>query len=289
MTNQLEDNLRVLNETGFFLQMRVAKEVREIFDNVTEELAFEHGGRSSKLDILAEISNDQLRAFIFIETKRHSHDFNSWIFFSPLLRKPEFPYILGFGRFAKSIVVDSFYASSASTKSGEALNLSLISYPFSELGTLDIGYIGIEVKLSESKHRMEELTGVSKDVVTATHGMAVEIEKRARKDEATRGESVLFVPVIVTTAELFIANADLSKVALNDGKLEKEGLELKPMPWLVYEYALTADLLLPVNMGSDRWDSRREDNLRRRHIIIVNSNSLKDFLQKLKWNIRPPR
>lgn len=288
MATSIEQYLRVLNETGFFFQMRVAKEVREVFDNVTEELPFEHGGRTSKLDVLAEIASNSLRAFIFIETKRHSHDFNSWIFFSPLVKKAEFPHILGFGEFSKSIIVDPFYASSASSKSGKALNLSLIAYPFSELGTLDIGYIGIEVKLYQSKHHMEDLTGVSKDVVTATHGMALEIEKRARKDELSREESVLFVPVIVTTAQLFIATADVSKVALNSGKLEKKGLNLKPVSWLVYEYSLTADLLLPVNTGSERWSSTREDNLRRRDILIVNSEKLTEFLQKLKWNIRPP-
>jgi hypothetical protein len=288
MSNPLDDYLKVLNATGFFFQMRVAHEVRQTFDNVREELPLEYGERSSKLDVLAEVSRGPLRVFIFIETKRHAHDFNSWIFFSPM-SKSEFPYILGFGQFPKSIIVDRFYASSAATKSGQALDLSLLSYPFRGLGPLDIGYIGIEVKLSGRKHRMEELTGVSKDVVTATHGMALEIEKRALKDEASREESVLFIPVVITTAKLFIARADVSKVALKDGKLETKGLELRPLPWLVYQYALTTDLLLPVNTGSQRWNSLREDNLRRRDILVVNSDSLTDFLHKLKQDIGPAR
>jgi hypothetical protein len=153
--------------------------------------------------------------------------------------------------FAPSVIADTFYASSASTNSGKSFNLALVSFPFSQLGSLEIGNIGIEVKLSESKHRMQELTGVSKDVVTATHGMAMEIVKRAQ--QGAGGEhSFLFIPVVVTTAKLFMANTDVSKVALSNGTLAKEGLELKRLPWLVYEYALTADLLLPVNMGSDR-------------------------------------
>jgi len=71
-----------MNETGFFLQMRVAKEAHEAgFDLVKEEIAFEHGGQTAKLDVLAEISyfmgKGYFRAFIFIESKRHSHDYNS--------------------------------------------------------------------------------------------------------------------------------------------------------------------------------------------------------------------
>ena len=147
------------------------------------------------------------------------------------------------------------------------------------------GNIGVEVKLSERKHRMQELTEVSKDVVVATHGMAMEIEKRSQKDEASREEKVLFVPVIVTTAKLFIADADVSKVALSNGTLAPEGFELKPVPWLVYECALTADLLLPVNSGSDKWSSQREDILLRRHILIANGDRLKDFLEKLRESL----
>jgi hypothetical protein len=54
---QLDEYLKILNETGFFLQMRVAKEVRDAnYDLVKEEIAFEHGGQTAKLDVLAEIS-----------------------------------------------------------------------------------------------------------------------------------------------------------------------------------------------------------------------------------------
>ena len=185
-------------------------------------------------------------------------------------------------------VVDVFYASQASRKSGAALSLALIPCPFSRLSPLNVGNIGIEMKLSEFKHRMEQLTEVAKDVVTATHGMAMELEKRARKDEKSRDDTVFFVPVIVTTAKLFIARADVTKVALTDGKLAIEGFELQELPWLVYEYSLPAELLLPVNAGSDRWSSEREDILRRRHILIVNSEHLQQFLVNLHQNLALP-
>jgi uncharacterized protein (UPF0335 family) len=64
MANGLDDYLKVLNDTGFFFQMRVARDVRQVFDTVTEEIPFQHGERSSKLDILAEISQDHSRSFI---------------------------------------------------------------------------------------------------------------------------------------------------------------------------------------------------------------------------------
>lgn len=287
MSKNLDDYLRILNETGFFFQMRVAKEVDDVFDIVKEEIPFEHNRQTSKLDALAEISNDHFRAFIFIEAKRHSHDFNSWIFFRPeRTRKPPPPYILAFGVFKPSEIVDGFYASSVSNKSGAALNLALVPYQFSKLGSLEVGYIGIEVKLSESKHRLQDLTEVSKDVVIATHGMAMEIEKRAPKDKRIREEVHFFIPVIVTTAKLFLAGADLSKVALSDGKISQDGLNLQEVPWLVYEFPLTAELLLPVNAGSERWDSVREDDLRKRHIFVVNSENLREFLVRLKSNLK---
>ncbi len=286
MAQNLDEYLKILNETGFFFQMRVAKEVHDIIDIVKEEIPFEHNRQTSKLDVLAEISHDRFRAFIFVEAKRHSHDYNSWIFFKPeIARKPAPPYILGFGVFKPADVVDTFY-SSASSKSGAALNLALVPYPFSKLDSLEVGYIGIEVKLSESKHRLQDLAEVSKDVVIATHGMAMETEKRAHKDPQTREEITFFIPVIVTTAKLFLAEAELSKVALTDGKISQDGLHLQDVPWLVYEYPLNAELLLPANAGSERWDTTREDILRKRHIFIVNSESLRDFLTRLKSNLK---
>jgi hypothetical protein len=155
-------------------------------------------------------------------------------------------------------------------------------YPFARLVPLQIGNMAIEVKLSESKHRMEQLTEVSKKVVVATHGMAMELEKRTQSDRESRDDTVFFIPVIVTTAKLLVADADVSKVALSDGKLAKQGLDLKDVPWAVYEYPLTAELLLPVNTGSKRWSSEREDYLRRRHIFVVNSEHLKEFLAYLR-------
>jgi len=286
----VEQYYTIMNDTGFFLQMRVAKEAREVFNIVEEEIAFEYRAETAKVDVLAEVSyllvEGCFRAFVLIESKRHSHDYSSWIFFQPeVARKPAPPYVLAFGSFKHDECLDRFYSSSASSKSGAALTLGLMVYPFSRLAPLDVGYIGIEVKVSESKHRMEELTEVAKKVVTATHGMAMELEERARKNKESREDITVLVPIVVTTAKLFIAQADISKVALSDGKLAKEGLGLEDRPWIVYEYSLPAQLLLDVNTGRDRWDSEREDLLSRRHIFVVNSEHLREFLIHLNQNL----
>jgi len=280
---ELSDYLKVMNEAGFFLQMRVAKEARQRFDRVIEEVAFEHGGRPAKLDVLAEKRLFQnVRGFFLIECKRHLPDYKSWIFLTPEVKRERPPYLLGFGEFHSSIILEEFYQPPAPTMFQSATNpiLALLMRGFPHL-TFELGYIGLEVRLSQSKYVMEQLTGVCKDVVTATHGMAMEIEKRSRTDKTTFEEPVLFFPVVITTANLFTAKADIAKIALGDGKLAEDGFELRPVPWLVYEYSLTADLLLPVNLGSETWNSSREDRLRRRHILIANSEHLGDFLKNL--------
>ncbi len=63
MSIDIRKYLKIMNETGFFFQMRVANETREVFDVVTEEIALEHGGETSKLDVFAELSNDNFRGF----------------------------------------------------------------------------------------------------------------------------------------------------------------------------------------------------------------------------------
>jgi hypothetical protein len=283
--NEISDYLKILNETGFFLQMRVAKEARQVFSAVSEEVAFEYGGRPAKLDVLAEkLLFGSVRGFFFIESKRHLHDYSSWIFLTPEVKRPIPPYLLGFGLFDPSVVLDEFYELAQTigdTDKRPRPRLTILNRGFPDIN-MEVDYIGIEVKRSESnKHQMEDLTGACKDVITATHGMAMEVMKRSYEDKMTREETSLFIPVVVTTANLFIAKADINKIALSDGKLADQGLELKSVPWLIYEYSLTADLLLPVNMGSQRWSSKREDLLRRRHILIANSDELPKFLKGL--------
>jgi hypothetical protein len=280
--SDISDYLRILNDTGFFLQMRVAKEVRRLFSAVNEEVAFEHGGRTAKLDVLAEKSLfGNVRGFFFIECKRHLHDFSTWIFLTPDTEREYPPYLLGLGSFDPRVVRDEFYESPLkSDPCGRNPKLTILERGFPYLDPpMGLGYIGIEVKRSESKHRMEELTAVCKDVVTATHGMAMEILKRS--DEISREQPFLFVPVVITTAKLFLAKADINKIALSDGKLADAGLELNPVPWVIYEYSLTADLLLPVNLGSQGWSAQREDILRRRHILVANTDKLPIFLKGL--------
>ena len=53
---------------------------------------------------------------------------------------------------------------------------------------------------------------------------------------------IQLLPVILTTADLFISDVDLRKTDLQTGELSSSEVALKPVPWLLYQYRLSPSL-----------------------------------------------
>src|SRR5207244_2729777 len=87
-------------------------------------------------------------------------------------------------------------------------------------------------------------TGAVEDAATqvsrGTNGL---IEFFLRDPSKLEGvDQIQLLPVIFTTADLFVSDVDLRKADLKTGEVSPAEVSLKPIPWLLYQYHLSPSL-----------------------------------------------
>ena len=93
-----------------------------------------------------------------------------------------------------------------------------------------------------------------------------------------------FLPVIFTTAKLWVCDYDISEADIESGKVNLGEAKLEERKWLFYQYAQSPDLKHPYSftgLESDMSHILYADYTRT--IPIVNSEGIKDFLSYSFW------
>lgn len=93
-----------------------------------------------------------------------------------------------------------------------------------------------------------------------------------------------FLPVVFTTAKLWVCNYDISEADLKSGKINLGDAKLEERKWLFYQYAQSPDLKHPFSMAGlerDMSDILYIDYTRT--IPIVNAEGIRDFLSDGFW------
>lgn len=137
--------------------------------------------------------------------------------------------------------------------------------------------------INNEKTSNSTITDVSYQATLATHAIANEdYEKSAKR--ATDPPFIInfYIPIIVTTANLFVSEYDPGITSIETGEVPYEEVELKPIDKLFFEYSIPPHL----QIRPDKWwimdRSKETDRYTRRHILIVNSNH---FEETMNWLI----
>ncbi|MBU2578047.1 MAG: hypothetical protein ABIJ52_13475 [Pseudomonadota bacterium] len=94
-----------------------------------------------------------------------------------------------------------------------------------------------------------------------------------------------FMPVIFTTAKLWVSDVDLSTANLKDGNIDVSAVKLEPKSWVLYHYAQSPSIKHPVKhleKSEELSDILYLDYTRT--IPIVSSEGLDSFLSSPLWN-----
>ncbi len=265
--------------------MRIQRETEQIIPHVTPELTVEHGGEQSTLDMLADISSTEnsWRTFFLIEAERHMPNYSTWLFLKPAKpRNPKPPYLVGYGIFQPEKRIDT-YSGVSSQRFVDQRFITLLKQEFQNFSdAFEYGNIAFEIKSGSDEAKTDGISKVCKDVTIATHAMTMETAKRSTlSGEDGVANKVFFIPIVVTTAKIGIAETNVERIPLDTGTIEPQNFNVDDKPWMVYEYTVPANLLLPMEAGRYTWSSEREDRLRRRHVFIVNANHYTEFLQRM--------
>jgi len=158
------------------------------------------------------------------------------------------------------------------------------SLPFS-FNSYPIYHIGVEVKSvrpDDKGDSHDKGRGAIEDAATQIcRGLNGMVESWVQKLGAIRNEmKTAFLPVIFTTAHLWVSDVDLSASELETGKINFTNTTFVKKPWIIYQYHMTPNLKHLYPGSQQKYDSIGEfmESEYIRSIAIVNPAGIREFL-----------
>ncbi len=213
--------------------------------------------QETALDIRADAKVNGRDTALLIECKKNNPDFTQWIFFP------------------KRVEQGFFLIPAVSPGDGKYLE----RVPLSQ--DLKIVDAGRETKASySSKSDDRQKTKTSNSAISdAARQISITTHSLWTSEQAASHRKYphsFILPVIVTTANLFICEFESKEINILTGEIPFDQAKLFPVERLVYEYAMPASLQVEFQSGPAQ--GLRVDCLTRQHIIVMNSSSFQDFL-----------
>jgi hypothetical protein len=272
---------RALGEQGFLFQQRCLQEIKEQgvgWRLVSEEHPTSIAGVEVVIDFI--LHHEEFPHLIFVfECKRAHPDFVSWVFADTLIyRRTERTHATVLSRFT----ID---------KPEHGVSVSRIDiHPPSGRGKECYVSSGLEVSLkplqSNKVSKSEIIWSACRQVITGMAGFMSE------QIHAPIGQGLLeagaYIPIVVTTARLYVTAYDGSSVSLEKGVIAASDLTTNEAGWVFYDFPLPARVYeswLEEQGGNENSLSRKFQKTRQ--VIIVNSASLIEFLNSVKYYLSP--
>ena len=114
-------------------------------------------------------------------------------------------------------------------------------------------------------------------------------EQHSQKSKGNAPFKSIFIPVVITTASLYVAYYELKDIDISTGKIGKDKVFFGPkgqspeeQPWVLVHYGATDSVALSSILGSFNGNDPRELlRYKMRSIFVVNSTHLAEFFKKL--------
>ncbi len=127
-----------------------------------------------------------------------------------------------------------------------------------------------------SQRSQELLERTASEIARAADALASQemlIHKPSRQPSLNSGLSRLYIPIIVTTAKMFICDADYGSVDLETG--EVAGAVISPSPIVRFKKSLGSDASQLTRMLSIESFAKQSE----RSVLLVQANAILDFLK----------
>jgi hypothetical protein len=229
-------------------------------------------GKESSLDIWARKSlNLDAYVDILVECKKANPEFVNWVFFP----KGETSSLNNFRLFSIQEEMDK-----------ERKTINGMLQPGST--RLTITTEAREVRGDYKRHISGNLTKTSNAAINDASYQVTLASMAIQSKELKIMKSIFnpspwkrktYVPMIVTTANLFTINYSPENIDEGNGEISLDKASLVEVDQLIYEYP-TPVHLQHTPLKSNHFDINRMDDFSRTHIIIVNSKKLVKFLNE---------
>ncbi len=264
LNTEKEWTIHSLNIHGTFFerwcQGRIA--TTEPWKVVTTNYPVAVNGHESALDIWAEIRGTNAKMFLLIECKKNNPELVNWVFFPKSRDFALFPG-LGAANSANSIVLRATRTRLPVANEGRETRANYLAYRKTD---------------NKTRTANNSITEAARQVSIATESILQEEVERGRLSAvhsmADLHINTTIVPVIVTTASLYLCRFSSQDVEQSSGEIPPSEVDLEPQGYLIYEYPLPRHL----QQGHVMIDHDAQESWVRRDIIVVNSGKLHNFL-----------
>lgn len=270
-----------LNEQGFIFQEACADCLKKESTGWTvkaSEYPVSLKGEDTRVDIVLSGSGAKgEELWAIIECKRADPEYVYWLFGLP-----------GLPLDRASCTALGF--ESRHFRKGEPLNIRKLVEPFQfQLSTYRIIWWA-EVKRRPDKRAStpQNIESAFAQVLRGTAGFAEDYLKQLHKDP--RPFKAYFIPIVITTARLYVAHYELENVDLETGTIERERVFFAPkgqppeeLEWVLADYG-AGEKVAPESIpeGYLGFDPSRLQEFKTRSIFVVNAKSIPNFFSKLR-------
>jgi hypothetical protein len=271
---------KVLNTHGYGFHYTVLRKAYELYANRKSQWFFEAaefpvsvGGFDTRIDFILrsqDSSNIYWDCFLIAECKRVNPALSNWCFVrAPYVRRNH----------SERIILEKLRYSDPNfpLAAGEPV--------FSHIE--DTYHIGLEVSsgakgdsLGKGRGQIEE---AATQVCKHLNGIAEEFRRRG-EDFPRIGESIHFLPVIFTTAQIWTSEIDLGMADLQTGDFELKDIHAKKKGWIWLQYHLSPGI--KHSLGSYKSPKGLGEVLAHeyiRTIAVVTASGIEEFLGTELW------
>lgn len=302
MDQELQEILfNALNEHGFLFQEKCAQEIQCSTNTGWSLHVTEHPvslkGKDTRIDIVIrdESSAENCEVYGLIECKRVDPQYKCWLFGKSMYEAP----VPAKAQIIKVEMKERRYRRQRNLLAGPVQYVP-IRIPFDiDAHLIDNWWVEVNLKPSRNKRISEPqpIEDAFHQICTGIGGLAAEQERQRVRTLGDCDENiseptdfeVYLVPIIITTAPLYVAGYDISDVDVKTGNIDKSKVkfshckaEPEPVNWVMVDYragaSVTPDELYRNFHGTEPVDL---EPYNRRSIFVVNSSHICDFLTQL--------
>ncbi len=271
-----------LNEHGFLFQEKCAEVLQHNarktkWGVLTKEYPISTKAKDTRIDIvLKDTSSSRHQIYAIVECKRVNPTRGYWLFGNPL------------GTYSQPLLIS--LRAGYSRSGNYSVHYAQLKLPLDDIATDLIDNWWLEIsKKGKQKYDAspDPIEKAFTQVCIGVSGMAQEQEIQCRKNPEEL--SAVFIPVIITTAPLYVATYELKDVDLASGRINRDkiyfgprGQEPESYDWLLIDYGASRSL------SPEGLDEHVEgispvelEEYHKRSIFVVNSEHIVNFFARL--------
>lgn len=268
-----KDFSQLLNRHGYGFQYSVIKAARHLFDEgkspwifLASEFPVEVRGQGTRIDFILH-HRDHQHFYLLAECKRANPALSNWCF-------SRAPFVYR-NKAANSEPVFMEQAESRPDLNG------IFAYGKERETAYNPCNIGLEVKANRKGDSQGESGKAIEDACSQVlRGLNGLIENFSNKSILPQGKKAHYLPVIFTTANLFLSDVNLAEAELSSGNVDLTNSKFESQQWLSYQYHLSPGIKHSVSPFTDESDlGKFMKSAYIRTIPIVSPIGIESFLR----------